>query len=148
MTDQLIIHKIIRFLFNSLNITDCIPIPKLSAHYYPSNLNSLKTAILLFWKQWFEQTTENHLLFQYNSNDWIPSPRFSTELRGGKGHRQVWLSVHYSFTKFRKMFLTVRIFLSTLYTAPNLKSNYLEFKYCYLRQYFQLYFVLTVESYG
>ena len=46
------------------------------------------------------------------------------------------------------MFLTVRIFLSTLYTAPNLKSNYLEFKYCYLRQYFQLYFVLTVESYG
>lgn len=147
MTDQLIIHKIfIRFLLNSLNITDCIPIPKLSAHYYPSNLNSLKTAILLFLKQWFEQTTENHLLFQYNSNDWTPSPRFSTEPTGGEAHRQAWLPAH-SLTEFREKLLTGSISLSILYTAPNLKSNYLELKYCYLRQYFQLFCVFTLESY-
>lgn len=48
-------------------------------------------------------------------------------------------------TKFWKISLTVsRIPLSTLHIAPNIKFNYHMFKY-YLRQSFQLYFVLTMS---
>ena len=119
-----------------------------NAHYHPSNLNGFEIAILLSRRQWVTWAENwKSPLFNVTQMTGYLLPRYSTELTGGQGHRQVWLSVH-SFTKFWKISLTVRVFpLSTLYIAPNLKSNYHEFK-SYLKQSFHFYLVLTVGYCG